>query len=114
MKKSSNIITDNQDPVLIEQSHRHLLEARALRNGATANLFGILCWLLFCLALLYFAFTQIGNNVYVATIVPVAGFIMICYLAYVKKADISRKHYHKFRNSNHSTGRNFRKSHRQR
>lgn len=101
---------DNADPVLIEQGHRHLLEKRALRNGAIANMFGILCWLLFCMTLLHFSLTQVDRNVYVATIVPVAGFVMICILAYVKKADIGKRQHNKFRNNGQSSGRNFRKS----
>lgn len=99
----------NADPVLMEQSHRHLLEKRALRNGAIANMFGILCWLIFCLALLHFAFTQVDRDFYVATIVPVAGFAMICFLAYVKKADIGKRQNNKFRNAVQPSGRHFRK-----
>ncbi len=107
-KQESKVI--DTDPVLIEQKHRHLLEKRALRNGAIANMFGILCWLIFCLALLYFAFTQVDRDIYIATIVPAAGFVMICVLAYVKKADIGKRQHNKFRNAVQSSGRNFRKS----
>lgn len=110
----SDFMVNSQDPVLIEQRHRHLLEKRALRNGVIANIFGILCWLLFCLSLLYFAFAQIDKDIYVAITVPVAGFLMLCWLAYIKKADISKRHNNKFRNSNHHhSGRNFRKSYKQ-
>ena len=105
-----NYDESTKDLAAVEQKHRHILEEAALRNNTIINVVGVICWLIFCLSLLYVAVTQLEKDIIVALAVPLGGFLMICWLAYLKKIDFSRSNskqgYH------HSKG--FRKTYRHR
>lgn len=90
---------ENIDLVAIEQKHRHALEQTAVKNNAIMNILGIGCWLVFCIALVYVGVTQLDHHPIFAIIVPVAGFMMICWLAYLKKIDYGSNRQQNFQRS---------------
>ncbi len=87
LKSSVSGEITNADLVAIEQKHRHVLEHTAIKTNAIMNILGITCWLIFCVLLVYVGITNLDTHPSFAIIVPVAGFAMICWLAYLKKID---------------------------
>jgi len=115
LKPSLNGEVANADLLAIEQKHRHTLEHSAIRTNVTMNIVGIICWLLFCFLLVYVGVTHLDSHPSFAIIVPVAGFAMICWLAYLKKIDYGSNKSQNFQRSSnnnfsHKPQRPFRKS----